>query len=175
MVRQSRRQVKKRSLRRRTVKGGAYDPANNGPYIRRKSILGLGSTPLYRLTKSINDNQENVFTFDFSVLGRAARASFKLMRNTKIIDLYTQVICDIYPTSCAVPDNREKVVAVITELFKDGIDIATLKKLIITEGNKSLRLEVPRPVAEFEKNDDEKFENFLTKLGDDIMPEVMPK
>lgn len=181
MVKQSRRQVKKRSLRRRTVKGGAYDPANNGPYIRRKSILGIGSTPLYRLNV-INTNEDyNTFELDFSVVTNFG-STLLSAGIEKVKAEYTRILSEMYPGISMIDlvNNKE----IIDSLFMTGIPGAKTKKLQIMESKSSP--EVVVSLIDTTNNSEIKkislkrvypsFEFFLSKLSDaDIMPEGQSK
>jgi hypothetical protein len=181
MVKQSRRQMKKRSMRRRTMKGGVYDPANKGPYIRRKSILGIGSTPLYRLKIDKTDPQYNKFELDFSVVtGFGDTVMSRRIETVKAE--YTRILSELYPGISL--DNMIQIKEMIDSLFEGGIPGAKTKKLQIEENNNTR--EVIVKLISTANNAELKqillnrvypsFELFLSKLSDDdIMPEGQSK
>jgi hypothetical protein len=180
MVKQSRRQVglKKRSMRRRTMKGGVYDPANKGPYIRRKSILGIGSTPLYRLKIDKTDPQYNKFELDFSVV--TGFGDTVMSRRIETVKLeYTRILTEIYPGISEV--NIADIKEMIELLFQGGIPGAKTKKLQLEENNRTpeviVKLINTATNAELKQISLNRvypsFEFFLFKLSnDDIMPET---
>lgn len=176
MVKQSRRQVKKRSLRRRTVKGGAYDPANNGPYIRVEK-----GSPLYKLTKTQDQYGNNIFEMNFSKVGALASGKMFLTNNDELINLYTDVLAGAY---CVGPDSIANIALIIRKLFEGGVAGAKTRTLKITEMNEInennfVKFELLQNGGIIEetsiKREIPKFENFLLRLGDKIMPEVMPE
>jgi len=177
MVRQSRRQVKKRSLRRRTVKGGAYDPNNNGPYIRRKSILGIGSTPLYRLIVLNEDGVYITFELDFSVV--TGFGDFVLSAGIdKVKAEYTRILSEMYPGISL--DDMGNIKDIIDSLFDSGIQGAKTKKLQIKENKGSAEVVVILINAADSSKIKEitltrvypSFKFFLSKLSDgEIKPE----
>jgi hypothetical protein len=160
-------------LRRRTVKGGAYDPANNGPYIRVEK-----GSPLYKLTKTQDQYENNIFEMDFSKVGALASGKMFFTNNDELINLYTDVLAGAY---CVGPDSIANIALIIRKLFEGGVAGAKTRTLKITEMNENnfVKFELLQNGGIIEetsiKREIPKFENFLLRLGDKIMPEVMPE
>jgi hypothetical protein len=158
-----------------------YDPTNNGPYIRRKSIFGIGSTPLYRLKIDKSDQQYKKFELDFSVVTGFGDTVMK-GRIENIKAEYTRILTEIYPG--INENNKVQIQEMIELLFQDGIPGAKTKKLQIEENNSTQDVIVKLINAETNaelkkislKREYPSFEFFLIKLSDDdLMPEGQSK
>jgi hypothetical protein len=180
MVKQSRRQVKKRSLRRRTakkrvmkrraVKGGAYtEPTTDGvPAIFMRRALGSN---LYKLT-SIKQGDTIRHELDFSAYN-GGRFTDLFISAGKYIDILIEGL--------AVTQDVDKanIKSLITKLFEGGIEKVKQRKLIITEpliGNGSATIEITdsnNPITNGKviiQTPRQRFFNFLKTKKDEIMP-----
>jgi len=132
MVKQSRRQVKKRSMRRRTAKvgGGAYK-GNDGVFLRRERASGFGRlgfgdiSILYELTVRTDENNK-YYILDFTkaslgkLVGLAAGPS-------KYITILKEAFKVTDETNAAV------ISGMINALFDGGNDKAKTRILKITK------------------------------------------
>ncbi len=173
MVKQSRRQVglKKRSMRRRTVKGGAYD-LKNTVFTRRES-----GQALYKLVTS-NEAGNKVFELDFSVVDPAAYVKMRLFtQNSTLIKTYTDALAGAY---CADIMSTAQISSIIERLFQGGVAGAKKLKLKITEMSENELVKFD--LIQIENNEVlmsksitrtlPTFDNFLYRLGEKIMPEI---
>jgi len=170
MVKQSRREVKKRSMRRRTVKGGAYNLENN-VFTRRES-----GQALYKLVTS-NESGNKVFELDFSVVDLLAQAKMWATKNSTLAKTYTDVLAGAY---CADIMSTAQISSIIERLFQGGVAGAKKLKLKITEMSENEFVKFD--LIQIENNEVlmsktitrtlPTFDNFLYRLGEKIMPET---
>ncbi len=184
MVKQSRREVKKRSLRRRTakkrvmkrrtMKGGVYTaPTTDGE--KASFIRTSSGTTLYQLT-STKQGTTIKHELDFSKYDGGRFKSFFITA-----DKYIDILIEGLAVTQDV--DKENIRLLITKLFEDGIETLKQRKLIITE---SLDDKMSAATIEIidSKNDPitgtvkiqtpkQKFVKFLIGKGDDIMPAPM--
>ena len=135
MVKQSRRQVKKRSLRRRTakkrvMKGGIYSaPSKVVTFIRRMPRFA-GAKDLYKLTSTLNDDGTITHELDFSFYkGGSITNNFITANRYKEI-LKTDLIVKDIPQQKAID-------GLIDQLFDGGISGIMQRKLVITENTQT--------------------------------------
>lgn len=181
MVKQSRRQVKKRSLRsrtakkrvmkRRTVKGGAYaEPTMEGvPAIFMRRALGSN---LYKLT-SIKQGNTIKHELDFSAYDGGRFTNLFISA-----DKYIAILIEGLAVSQDV--DKENIRLLITKLFEGGIQTVKQRKLIITEsldGNGSATIEITdsnnNPITNGKviiQTPHRTFVYFLKTKKDEIMP-----
>jgi hypothetical protein len=168
MVKLSRRvhRKSKRIYSKKSLKGGKYEGPGKS-YLRKK----MGST-LYKLTSEMDDNNNMVYTLDFSVAGGMALG----FKNT-FGDLAKQY-AEILKKAMGVFDGSEdatRIEKVIKLLFDGGVDGAKNRLLKITQPpptaiNLSLFKDGESMANEvIEKPAD--FGSFLLTLGDNIKPE----
>ena len=121
----SRRSLKKRSSRRRMMKGGQYYALE--PIYKRKN---MGST-LYELSLK-KEGENTVYTLDFSkASGAVVDIGMKFFKkNEGIATKYSNTFIDAF--GITVQEYKDKVVGIIGELFAEGVEGAKHKKLIIT-------------------------------------------
>lgn len=134
MVKQSRRQVKKRSLRRRTakkrvMKGGIYSAPsqenNEVSFIRRMPKIA-GGIDLYKLTSKFNDDGSITHILDFShYKGNFVISKFITADRYKEILKKDLIVRDT--------SQQEAIDRLIDQLFDGGIPGIMKRKLVITE------------------------------------------
>ena len=164
----SRRSLKKRSSRKRLMKGGAYD--NTKSKFVRKNMVG---SPLYELTIARNPD-DTVYTLDFSKVGRLASGTLLAMPNKIIINRYSDTFIGAFGID--EDASKESIRQIITELFNGGVAGAKTRKLIITERSSDVDVELQDTagstigtVVTFNKGVPS-FEKFLMTLDDALMP-----
>lgn len=164
----SKRSLKNRSSRKRLMKGGAYDKTKSK--FVRKNMVG---SPLYELT--ISRNSDNiVYTLDFSKVGTLASATLRAMRNSFIINRYSDTFIGAFGIDDDV--SKQAIRQIITELFDGGVAGAKTRKLIITERSSDVDVKLTDMnenqtgnVVTFNKGVPS-FEKFLMTLDDALMP-----
>ena len=165
-----RKSLKKRSSRRRMMKGGGYEEGITR-YIRRGPLRST----LYELYIE-KDDDSTTYTLDFSNAGMITTFGMNIKDINKIIDKYTNTLIDAF--EIADNDYKKVIKNIITKLFEGGVAGAKKRTLMITEfkQNANIKLNVKENDAvilegSFVKPAEEpKFENFLRSLGNDLVP-----
>jgi hypothetical protein len=168
-----RRTAKKRVMKRRPVKGGAYE----GPGKIYNRFKDGTDQILYKLTSEKVDNYTK-YTLDFT----ASNATYTAIPDIVIKKKYKSVFKSAF--NVKDPNSIAKIDELIENLFIGGITNGVKRrKIVLTDqmdGNVTIQL--------FEGSDEkfnavirrgpvytDLFEGFLMGLGDDIMPEGQSK
>ena len=183
MVKLSRRQVKKRSLKRRTakkrvmkrrvMKGGLY--TDFGTYNRYNTKYVEGKeTPqiVYELTSRDDGTGNTVYNLNF----KKSNATFTGIPDLAIKFKYK----NIFKTAFKVTSSSSKklIDEMIEKLFEGGIPGVKTRQLEITDmaENTFVSIKILEGESEIHSvslekgSTDVKFKDFLTSLGDEIMP-----
>ena len=176
MVKQSRREVKKRSMRRRTakkrvmkrrtMKGGVYEGV--GEYYRYKELPQV----VYELTSKDDGTGNIIYKLNF----KNSTAKFTGIPDWAIKSKYK----DIFKAAFKVTSNSSKVLIddIIDKLFNNGIAGVKTRQLEITDMAENTFVTIKlfeneseiHSVSVEKGSTNVKFEEFLKSLGDEIMP-----
>jgi hypothetical protein len=105
------------------MKGGAFDPAKPGTYVRQ---FGAFKQRLYKLIYS-QDDTNNTYTLDFTQAGFTTGILAPFLTSDKYIEMLTNGL------KVSSAEDKHLIKYIITNLFDGGLDGVKSRKLELTQ------------------------------------------